>query len=177
MAEEPIDQAVTSIAFTSMAIRAGDRGGLDPDEDLGLFGYWLLDVFEVEDLRSPLPVVDNGGHGQLMVWISPPGSWPRTTLNPACCNRLGICGYSCMSRHHGRIAHNESRFCMPSSRRGMGSGGVCPRLEHVGAERRLESPSSTDMSDQVCGALPYEVDGFLRHWDSRATADLERNSG
>src|SRR5712691_10104122 len=56
---ERYGQAATSIGFTSRAVRPGDRCGVDLDEDLVLFGYRPLDVFEPQDVRRPVPIVDN----------------------------------------------------------------------------------------------------------------------
>src|SRR6266516_3538238 len=61
-ADERDGQAATSVGFTSRAVRPGDRRGVDLDEDLVLLGDGPLDVFESQDVRRPVPVVDNCFH-------------------------------------------------------------------------------------------------------------------
>ena len=47
---------------SSRAVRSGDRRGVDLDEYFVLFGDGPLDVFESQDVRRPVPVVDNCSH-------------------------------------------------------------------------------------------------------------------
>jgi hypothetical protein len=61
-AEEHDGQAATSVGFSSRAVRSGDRRGMDLDEYFVLFGDGPLDVFESQDVRRPVPVVDNCSH-------------------------------------------------------------------------------------------------------------------
>src|SRR5205085_1636088 len=61
-AEERDGQAATPVGFSSRAVRSGDRRGMDLDEDFILFGDGPLDVFESQDVRRPVPVVDNCSH-------------------------------------------------------------------------------------------------------------------
>ncbi len=61
-AEERDDQAATSVGFTSRSVQPVDRRGVDLDEDLVLFGYRPFDVFESQNVRRPVPVVDNCFH-------------------------------------------------------------------------------------------------------------------
>ncbi len=61
-AEERDGQAATSVGLTSRAVRPGDRRSVDLDEDLVLFGDGPLDVFESQNVRRPVPVVDNCSH-------------------------------------------------------------------------------------------------------------------
>jgi hypothetical protein len=58
-AEERDGQAAPSVGFASRAVRSGDRRGMDFDEDFVLFGDGPLDVCESQDVRRPVPVVDN----------------------------------------------------------------------------------------------------------------------
>src|SRR5207245_9573971 len=62
VAEEHDEWAATWVGFTSRAVRPGDRRGVDLDEGLVLFGDGPLDVFESQDVRRPVPVVDNCSH-------------------------------------------------------------------------------------------------------------------
>ena len=55
-------EAATSVGFTCRAVQPIDRRGVDLDEDLILFGYRPLDVFEPQNVRRPVPVEDNGSH-------------------------------------------------------------------------------------------------------------------
>ena len=50
------------LSCTNAAVRPGDRRGVDLDEDLVLLGDGPLDVFESQDVRRPVPVVDNCSH-------------------------------------------------------------------------------------------------------------------
>ena len=61
-AEERDGQAATSVGFTSRAVRPGDRRGVDLDEYFVLLGDGSLDIFESQDVRRPVPVVDNCSH-------------------------------------------------------------------------------------------------------------------
>ena len=45
------------------AVRAGHRGHADPDEDFVCLGYRPLDVFDSQDVRGAVAVVDHGPHG------------------------------------------------------------------------------------------------------------------
>ena len=44
------------------AVGPGDRRGVDPDEDFVVLRDGPLDVFESQDVRRSVPVVDNGSH-------------------------------------------------------------------------------------------------------------------
>src|SRR5207244_3816885 len=44
------------------AVGPVDRRGMDLDEDFVLLGDRSLDLFESQDFRWPVPVVDNGSH-------------------------------------------------------------------------------------------------------------------
>src|SRR5258708_17608203 len=61
-AEERDGQAATSVGFTSSAVRPGDRRGMNLDQYFVLLGDGPLDVFESQNVRRPVPVVDNCSH-------------------------------------------------------------------------------------------------------------------
>ena len=61
------------------AVGPGDRRGVDPDEDLVVLGHRPLDLFEPQNLRRPVPVVDDCSHAVHFLssvrgrrWIGPP---------------------------------------------------------------------------------------------------------
>src|SRR5229473_4876810 len=66
-AEKRDGQAATPVGFTSSAVRPGDRRGMDLDEYFVLFGDGPLDVFESQNVRRPVPVVDNCSHESLLL--------------------------------------------------------------------------------------------------------------
>ncbi len=61
-ADERDGQAATSVGFTSSAVRPGDSRGVDLDEDFVLLGDRPLDFCESQNVRRPVPVVDNCSH-------------------------------------------------------------------------------------------------------------------
>ena len=73
-AEEIGDEAATPVGFASMDVRPGDRRRADLDEHLVLFGDGPLDVFESQNVRWPVPVVDNRFHESPLL---PTFGWER----------------------------------------------------------------------------------------------------
>ena len=69
-------EAATSVGFTCRAVQPIDRRGVDLDQDLSLFGYRPLDVFEPQNVRRPVPVEDDGSH------FIPRGGFPRRWCAP-----------------------------------------------------------------------------------------------
>jgi hypothetical protein len=57
--EEPGDER---LGAAKSAVRPGDGRGVDLDEDFVVLGDGPLDVFESQNVRRPVPVVDNGSH-------------------------------------------------------------------------------------------------------------------
>ena len=64
---------------TEAAVRAVDGRGVDLDQNLVVLRDRPLDVFEPQDLRRPVPVVDDGSHEAHFLsslrgarWIGPP---------------------------------------------------------------------------------------------------------
>ena len=50
-------------SFSQRAVGPAHRGCVDPDPDLVGLGNGRFDIFEPEDVRRPVSVVDNGPHG------------------------------------------------------------------------------------------------------------------
>ena len=59
--EEAADE---DLGAAKSAVGPGDRGCVDPDEDLVVLGDGPLDLLESQDLRRPVPVVDDGLHAR-----------------------------------------------------------------------------------------------------------------
>ena len=61
-AEEHDGWTTPAVGFTRRTVGAVDRGGVDPDEDLVVFGDRTLDLFQSLDLWWTVPVIDHRSH-------------------------------------------------------------------------------------------------------------------
>lgn len=59
LADEGDQQAAAPVGLASRAVRPRDSRSVDLDEDFVVLGYGPLDLFDSQDLRRPVPVVDD----------------------------------------------------------------------------------------------------------------------
>ena len=62
VAQEVEKRATSPVGGTRLAIRAGDCGGVDLDQDLVVLGDGLREVGEVQDIGRPVSVEDDSAH-------------------------------------------------------------------------------------------------------------------
>ena len=87
------------LALAPAAVRPVDRGGADPDEDLVVLRHGPLDLFDSQDVRAAVPVVDNCSHGLIPSLRFAVGGSARRASTPAlpdraprACRRRGRAG-------------------------------------------------------------------------------------
>jgi hypothetical protein len=70
---EPEDETPQEqIGATSVSVGLRDRTGSNPDENLVVLRHGSFDLFDPEDLRRPIAVLDDGFHAGTLSWSFAP---------------------------------------------------------------------------------------------------------